>query len=153
MSCVIDDSSNSHPLDRCELRHELPVISLTTQTINETGTYFPRRNMAAIVETKSDVESNGEKKDVVRGYVGADGVHQEDFAAGTSTYARLQRLAGKFGVEQRGIERVPDDERVNDAIANVGTLVSLSSGDSTSHQGSFLTGHHITVVQCQHGGV
>ncbi|KAF9869599.1 NCS1 nucleoside transporter [Colletotrichum karsti] len=76
----------------------------------------------AIFESKSDVESNGEKKDVSRGYVGAAGVHQEDFAAGTSTYAKLQRLAGKFGVEQRGIERVPEDERINDTIANVGTL-------------------------------
>ncbi|EQB51575.1 NCS1 nucleoside transporter [Colletotrichum gloeosporioides Cg-14] len=76
----------------------------------------------AIFETKSDVESNGEKKDVARGYVGADGVHQEDFEAGTSTYAKLQRLAGKFGVEQRGIERVPEDERTDDAIMNVGTM-------------------------------
>ncbi|KAF4925584.1 Purine-cytosine permease fcyB [Colletotrichum viniferum] len=76
----------------------------------------------AIFETKSDVESNGEKKDVARGYVGADGVHQEDFEAGTSTYAKLQRLAGKFGVEQRGIERVPEDERTDDAIMNIGTM-------------------------------
>lgn len=80
----------------------------------------------AIFETKSDVESNGEKKDVARGYVGADGVHQEDFEAGTSTYAKLQRLAGKFGVEQRGIERVPEDERTDDAIMNVGTMVSFA---------------------------
>lgn len=83
----------------------------------------------AIFETKSDISSTGgEKKsatDVERGFLGDDhAVHQADFATGTSTYARLQRLAGKLGVEQRGIERVPEDERINDAVANVGTLVS-----------------------------
>lgn len=93
----------------------------------------------AVFENKSDVESNGgEKKDVARGYVGEDGaVHQEDFATGTSTYAKLQRLAGKFGVEQRGIERVPEDERTNDTLANVGTLVSLNL--ATSNVGNMLT--------------
>ncbi|KAF6820699.1 purine-cytosine permease (NCS1 nucleoside transporter) [Colletotrichum sojae] len=78
----------------------------------------------AIFETKSDVESNGgEKKDVARGYMGDDrAVHEEDFATGTSTYAKLQRLAGKLGVEQRGIERVPEDERTNDSLSMVATL-------------------------------
>ncbi|KAL0935362.1 purine-cytosine permease (NCS1 nucleoside transporter) [Colletotrichum truncatum] len=76
----------------------------------------------AIFENKSDVESNGEKKDTARGYVGTDINSQEDFATGTTTYAKLQRLAGKFGVEQRGIERVPEDERTNDSLSMVGTL-------------------------------
>ncbi|KAK2004763.1 NCS1 nucleoside transporter [Colletotrichum falcatum] len=81
----------------------------------------------AVFEAKSDVSSSaGEKKaasDVELGFMANDGaVHEADFAAGTSTYAKLQRLAGKLGVEQRGIERVPEDERNNDSIANVGTL-------------------------------
>ncbi|TQN74221.1 Purine-cytosine permease fcyB [Colletotrichum shisoi] len=81
----------------------------------------------ALFENKSDVSSNGgEKKsgsDVEQGFVGNDGaIHQADFATGTSTYAKLQKLAGKLGVEQRGIERVPEDERINDAVANVVTL-------------------------------
>lgn len=37
----------------------------------------------------------------------------ESFETGNSVYARLQRLAGKYGVEQRGIERVPEDERTD----------------------------------------
>ncbi|KAJ0165907.1 Purine-cytosine permease fcyB [Colletotrichum tanaceti] len=81
----------------------------------------------ALFENESDVSSNGgEKKsasDVEQGFMANDGaVHQADFATGTSTYAKLQKLAGKLGVEQRGIERVPEDERINDAVANVGTL-------------------------------
>jgi len=39
-----------------------------------------------------------------------------------SWYAKTQRLAGKFGVEQRGIERVPSDERENAHISQVGTM-------------------------------
>ncbi|KAF2157378.1 purine-cytosine permease [Myriangium duriaei CBS 260.36] len=35
----------------------------------------------------------------------------ESFEYGNSLYAKLQRLAGKFYIEQRGIERVPEDER------------------------------------------
>ncbi|TDZ20636.1 Purine-cytosine permease fcyB [Colletotrichum orbiculare MAFF 240422] len=78
----------------------------------------------ALFENKSDVESNGaEKKDASRGYVGDEGaVYREDFATGTSTYAKLQRLAGKLGVEQRGIERVPEDERINQSLSLVATL-------------------------------
>ena len=34
-----------------------------------------------------------------------------DAAAGSSLSAKLMHFAGKFGVEQRGIERVPEDER------------------------------------------
>lgn len=48
----------------------------------------------------------------------------ESFEYGDSTYAKLQRLAGKFKVEQRGIERVPEDERDDHSLLNVGTMVS-----------------------------
>ena len=52
-------------------------------------------------------------------------VHAETFVIGDSLYAKTQRLAGKFGVEQRGIERVPSDERLPAGMSQIGTLVSL----------------------------
>ena len=50
----------------------------------------------------------------------------ETFEYGDSMRAKLMRLAGKFGVEQRGIERVTENERTesgNKALLNVGTMV------------------------------
>ncbi|KAH8679925.1 permease for cytosine/purines, uracil, thiamine, allantoin-domain-containing protein [Tricladium varicosporioides] len=49
-------------------------------------------------------------------------VHAETFVVGDGWVAKAQRLAGKFGVEQRGIERVPSDERTNDGMSQIGTL-------------------------------
>lgn len=49
----------------------------------------------------------------------------ESFEYGNSLYARLQRFAGKLRVEQRGIERVPDDERTDTSYANIGSMVCL----------------------------
>ncbi|KAI9826973.1 MAG: hypothetical protein M1819_007067 [Sarea resinae] len=46
----------------------------------------------------------------------------ESFVYGNSLYARLQRLAAKFHVELRGIERVPEDERTDHSLMNVGTM-------------------------------
>ncbi|CAO2647458.1 Nn.00g083800.m01.CDS01 [Neocucurbitaria sp. VM-36] len=46
----------------------------------------------------------------------------ESFEVGNSTYAKLQRLAGKFNIEQRGIERVPESERHDTSLLNVGTM-------------------------------
>ena len=68
-------------------------------------------------------------------------VHHESFEAGNTLYARLQRVAGKYGVEQRGlllnpstfeastksglgIERVPENERTDKSLIKVATLVS-----------------------------
>lgn len=60
-------------------------------------------------------------------YVTEDGaVPGESFEYGNSFYARAQRLAGKLKIEQRGIERVPDDERTDTgfkALLNVSTMV------------------------------
>lgn len=53
-------------------------------------------------------------------------VHGESFAAGDTLYAKLQRLAGRFGVEQRGIERVPDDERTDKTVIKLSTMVCFS---------------------------
>lgn len=49
----------------------------------------------------------------------------ESFEYGDSLYARLQRFAGKLRVEQRGIERVPDDERTDTSYTNIGSMVCL----------------------------
>ncbi len=49
-------------------------------------------------------------------------VHGESFVVGNSTYAKLQRLAGRFNIEQRGIERVPEDERTDKSTWKVGTM-------------------------------
>lgn len=39
-----------------------------------------------------------------------------------SLYARLQRWASRFKIETRGIERVPEDERPDDSLLNVGSM-------------------------------
>ncbi|KAI0912805.1 purine-cytosine permease [Ustulina deusta] len=41
---------------------------------------------------------------------------------GNSLFGKLQAFAGKFGVEQRGIERVPNDERTDSSLSQIGTL-------------------------------
>lgn len=50
----------------------------------------------------------------------------ETFVYGDSMYAKLQRFAGRFNVEQRGIERVPEDERTDTSYLNVGSMVRLT---------------------------
>lgn len=52
----------------------------------------------------------------------------ESFEYGDGYYAKLQRLAGKFNIEQRGIERVPESERTETgikALLNVMTMVRI----------------------------
>jgi hypothetical protein len=66
------------------------------------------------------------EKDAVRAGSFADeggAVPGEAFEYGTGWYAKMQRLAGKFHVEQRGIERVPEEERNDTSLLNVGTMV------------------------------
>ncbi|KAL1879326.1 hypothetical protein VTK73DRAFT_7163 [Phialemonium thermophilum] len=76
---------------------------------------------------KDDVESGGPMEkdtgvDVDIGTIDENVVHTQEFVIGNSYYARLQRFAGKFGIEQRGIERVPSDERKDSSMSNVGTM-------------------------------
>jgi hypothetical protein len=47
----------------------------------------------------------------------------ESFVAGDSLYHRLQRFAGKMNMEQRGIERVPENERTDTNTYKIGTMV------------------------------
>lgn len=66
----------------------------------------------------------GGDTDVAVGYTsGENVVHKSDFTVGDSWYAKCQRFAGKLGVEQRGIERVPEDERTDTTMSKVGTMV------------------------------
>ena len=70
-------------------------------------------------------ERDLEKEDRVSSFADDGAVPGETFVQGNSTYAKIQRLAAKFHVEQRGIERVPEDERFDNSLLNVGTMVSL----------------------------
>jgi len=68
-------------------------------------------------------------------YVDSDGaVPGESFEYGDSFYAKAQRLAGKFHIEQRGIERVPETERTDNSYLNIGSMVSLRHLCPTAHQ-------------------
>ncbi|KAI1333547.1 purine-cytosine permease [Xylariaceae sp. FL0016] len=80
----------------------------------------------SLPEKDHDVEKvhNGyAATDTELGYVGdGNAVHKNAFTRGNSLYARLQAFAGKFGVEQRGIERVPSDERTDSSMSQIATL-------------------------------
>lgn len=47
----------------------------------------------------------------------------ESFEYGNSLYAKIQRVAGKLNVEQRGVERVPENERTDTSYFNIGSMV------------------------------
>lgn len=55
---------------------------------------------------------------------GTGAVTGSGFEHGNSLYAKFQRLAGKLKVEQRGIERVPEDERNDHSYFNIGSMVN-----------------------------
>lgn len=85
--------------------------------------------MGAFAKKQADVEAVPSEKPVYGTendsgeYIPDEGaVAAETFVLGDSWYAKTQRLAGKFGVEQRGIERVPSDERDTAHISQVGTM-------------------------------
>lgn len=63
-------------------------------------------------------------------FMAEDGaVPGDSFEIGDTWYAKTQRLAGKLRIEQRGIERVPEDERDDKgfkALLNVATMVHRS---------------------------
>ncbi|OCK76435.1 purine-cytosine permease [Lepidopterella palustris CBS 459.81] len=70
-----------------------------------------------------EYDNDVEKEASSQPYVTEDGaVPGESFEYGDSTYAKLQRLAGKLNIEQRGIERVPENERTDTSLLNVGTM-------------------------------
>jgi hypothetical protein len=72
-----------------------------------------------------DVENTSTEKH--RDWVDNTGaVPGESFVVGDSLYHKLQRFAGKMNMEQRGIERVPDDERTDTNTYKIGTMVLLA---------------------------
>ncbi len=76
-------------------------------------------------------KDGGVSADVALGYTGEENnVSKSDFAANNTWYGKLQGFAGKLGVEQRGIERVPEDERTDTTMSKVGTVVSFNSAKS-----------------------
>ena len=77
-------------------------------------------------------------------------VPDDAFDYGTGVIAKTQRFAGKFKIEQRGIERVPENERTDDKhpYLNVGTMVCRLV--SSLRQGSCFTDPAVVAVR-QHG--
>lgn len=73
----------------------------------------------------SPVDSN--ISDKVNDHASDGAVPGEYFEYGNSWYARVQRVAGRFHVEQRGIERVPENERTDTSYFNIGSMVYPSS--------------------------
>lgn len=57
----------------------------------------------------------------------APAVPTEIFLTGDTLYAKVQRAVFKFGVEPRGIERVPEDERTDTNLMKVGTMVGITN--------------------------
>jgi hypothetical protein len=56
-------------------------------------------------------------------YTNNSAVPRETFEQQNTLYAKVQGLAARFHVEQRGIERVPENERDDTSLLNVGTMV------------------------------
>lgn len=87
--------------------------------------HYGDKNVEAYDSKAYDVEYDaaGEKhrSSIIPDESGA--VHGESFVHGDGTYAKLQRMVTRFGVEARGIERVPDDERTDKNTMKVGTMV------------------------------
>lgn len=90
---------------------------------------FSFRAVMVLVGLHKDVERGGgsrEEKDL------ALETEEEAYSAARETpagdkqsglFARVQDLTGRFGVEQRGIERVLPSERTDTSASKVGTLV------------------------------
>jgi hypothetical protein len=83
--------------------------------------------MASHKSYDHDVEKDGAHSG---SYVDAGAVPGETFVQEESLYGRIQRLAGKFHIEQRGIERVPENERYDNSLLNVGTMVCFDKGSN-----------------------
>ncbi|CAG7917611.1 unnamed protein product [Penicillium olsonii] len=73
----------------------------------------PRVNNAGASESSSNAQYDSSSDNAVPG---------ESFEYGNSTYAKIQRFAGKFHIEQRGVERVPESERTDTSYLNIGSM-------------------------------
>lgn len=79
---------------------------------------------ARMDKSNYDIEHNVYRHDKHRDKVDETGaVPVENIVVGDSLYARLQRSVGSYGIEQRGIERVPETERSDTNVTKVATMV------------------------------
>ena len=86
---------------------------------------FTKEKMDVDVEQTGGEKATYTKDNNSSDYVVDEGaVPAETFVIGDGFVAKMQRFAGKLGVEQRGIERVPADERETTGMSSIGTLVS-----------------------------
>ncbi|KAJ0421837.1 permease for cytosine/purines, uracil, thiamine, allantoin-domain-containing protein [Aspergillus carlsbadensis] len=69
-----------------------------------------------------DLEKNPPAAQAVVDNSSDGAVPGESFAYGDSLYAKIQRLAGKLKIEQRGIERVPAAEQTDTSYTNIGSM-------------------------------
>ncbi|KAI9367596.1 eukaryotic translation initiation factor 3 subunit G-domain-containing protein [Aspergillus egyptiacus] len=70
----------------------------------------------------SDLEKNPPVAEATLDNRSDGAVPGESFAYGDSLYAKVQRLAGKLKIEQRGIERVPAAEQTDTSYFNIGSV-------------------------------
>ena len=81
-----------------------------------------------------DTESGSPVGEKNAGYYDDTGaVSGESFAYGDSTAAKIQRFAGRFNIEQRGIERVPESERTDSNLYKIGTMVGQAVSSRRLH--------------------
>jgi hypothetical protein len=74
----------------------------------------------------SDVEhAAAEKHPSNTAHFEAGEVREDPFYAGDTLYGKVQSFVGRYGVEQRGIERVPEDMRTDKNTWKVGTMVGF----------------------------
>lgn len=88
------------------------------------------------VDNAYESRSNETTYDNVQDNASGGAVPGESFEYGNSLYAKIQRVAGKFNVEQRGVERVPDNERTDTSYLNIGSMVcsaTLAMSPRASH--------------------
>ncbi|KAK9434390.1 permease for cytosine/purines, uracil, thiamine, allantoin-domain-containing protein [Lipomyces doorenjongii] len=79
--------------------------------------------MTSLADTASDIEKNEKHSGAVASEPEFDdsdvqdgAVREKDLAAPNSYFANFQRLALKYRMEARGIERVPEDERIDKTV-------------------------------------
>ncbi|KAJ5747601.1 uncharacterized protein N7511_009297 [Penicillium nucicola] len=90
----------------------LPKLAKAFRSSDEDLEKAPQVNNASEVNSGNDMFDNA-----------SDGaVPGESFEYGDSLYAKIQRFAGKFNIEQRGVERVPDSERNDTSYLNIGSM-------------------------------
>ncbi|KGO76860.1 Permease, cytosine/purine, uracil, thiamine, allantoin [Penicillium italicum] len=89
----------------------LPNFTKTSRSSNEDLEKAPQVNNSSYLNNNELFDNSSD---------GA--VPGESFEYGDSMYAKLQRVAGKFNIEQRGVERVPDSERTDTSYFNIGSM-------------------------------